>query len=34
MKKELSNEAILKEAAFWATIRKAAGTNPTASCLK
>jgi hypothetical protein len=34
MKKELSNEALLKEAAFWETIRKAAETNPGKSCLK
>ncbi len=34
VKKALSNEALLKEAAFWTTIKKATETNPTKSCLK
>ncbi len=34
MKKELSSEAVLKEAAFWEMTRKAAETNPGKSCLK
>lgn len=34
MKKPLSSDAVLKEAAFWETIRKAAETNPAKSCLK
>jgi hypothetical protein len=34
MKKALSNEALLKEAAFWDTIKKTAETNPAKSCLK
>jgi len=34
MKKEMSNSALLKEAAFWETIKKTAETNPAKSCLK
>ncbi len=34
MKKEMSNAALLQEAAFWETIKKAAETNPAKSCLK
>ena len=34
MKKALSSEALRKEATFWTTIRKAAESNPTTSCLK
>lgn len=34
MKKPLTNEALLKEAAFWDTIKKAAETSPAKSCLK
>jgi hypothetical protein len=34
MKKEMSSAALLKEAAFWDTIKKAAETSPGNSCLK
>jgi hypothetical protein len=34
MKKPLSSEAQLKEAAFWAMIRTAALNDPAKSCLK
>jgi len=34
MKKTLSREALVKEAAFWATMKKAAKENPGKLCHK
>ena len=34
MKKALSNEALLKEAAYWENLKKAAVDDPGKACLK